>query len=178
MSKKMRTIKNTKQINKKLKTSNLPLESTSIIKTIILVVALFVLAYLCMLLLGKIGFFDKSYEKPVIEEAQISYDEALVGTSLNRPDKVYYVAFDYFGDSDKTNKYFQYIVNAYGGSEALYKVDMTLEINAKYLTEEGNINANNIKEFAIKIPTLIKVKNGKIMKYLEDVKAIKKELSN
>lgn len=171
---KSKTNKNVSKI--KIPKSSLPDEPTSVVKTIVLVVGFFALAYLCMILLGKVGFFDKGYERPSAEEEEIAYDTALIGTMFNRPQKVYFVAIDYWGN-DKIDKYFQYLVNNYDGETPVYKVDMSLGINAKYIGEKGNIDARDIDDLSIVAPTLIKIKNGKIVQYLQSYSSMKKELS-
>ena len=53
-------------------------------------------------------------------------------------------------------------------------------LNADYYVGsdgESNPDAQNISEFAFGDLTLIKVENGKITKYLEDVDAIKEEFA-
>ncbi len=168
-------IKNIKT-NLKIK-NNLSDEANSIIKTSVLVVAFFALSYVAIILLGKAGFFEKGYEKPTSEEVEISYNKAIMGTIFNRPEKTYYVAFDYF-DNDQINVYFKLLVNNYSKDTALYKVDMSLGINSKYISDKGNPNANNFEDLAIKVPTLIKIKNGKIVSYTEDMDVMKTELSD
>lgn len=155
--------------------SSLSDEANSVIKTIVLVIAFFILAYFGILLLGKVGFFDAGYTAPAVAEEAIAYDKALVGTIFNRPEKVYYVAFDNFGE-DNVNMYFKYILNNYEGDTPIYKVDMSLGINSKYSSETGNPNAKGFDDLAIKNPTLIKIKNGRIISYIEDIAKIKSEL--
>ena len=55
---------------------------------------------------------------------------------------------------------------------------MSLGINAKYKSEFGNPKAIRPSELKIAVPTLIKIKNGSIVKYLESIDDIESELSN
>lgn len=176
MKKKNKTNKQIKTIKPSMKIiSSLSDEANSAIKTTVLVIAFFGLAYFGILLLGKVGFFDAGYEAPAVEAEEISYDTALIGTMLNRPEKIYYVALDNYGN-EKEDMYFKYIVNNYAGDTPIYKVDMSIGANSKYVSETGNPNAKTIEDLAIKVPTLLKVKNGKIISYMEDMNKIKIEL--
>ena len=55
---------------------------------------------------------------------------------------------------------------------------MSLGINASNKGEKGNPSASNPSELVINGPTLIKIKDGRIVKYLEDLDKIKEELNN
>lgn len=177
MKKKTKQKEKLKQMKPSIKiVPSLSDEANSAIKTTILVIAFFVLSYVCLLLLGNVGFFDAGYEAPAVEEEEIAYDTALIGTMFNRPEKVYYVALDNYGE-DNLDMYFKYLVNNYAGETPIYKVDMSIGANSKYVSETGNPNAKNIEDLAIKVPTLIKIKNGKIISYIEDINKIKKELA-
>ena len=59
----------------------------------------------------------------------------------------------------------------------MYYIDLSNKLNESYYSEEeSNPKATNIKELKLGDFTLIKVKDGKIVKYLEDEKEVKKEL--
>lgn len=168
-----------KRINKakkknEIKSSKLSDETKNLIKTIIIVVVSFGICYLLFLLLGKIGMFEAGYEKPESEETKFTYNTAIIGTVFNRPEDTYYVAFD----EEDGNVYFDTLLSSYAGKLKIYKVNMTLSINDKYKGSEGNYKAKTSSELSIVSPTLIKIKDGKIIKYLEELEKIEEELSN
>ncbi len=172
MTSKKKTIKKVnKKVDKKVEEEN---EMKSLLKTIIIVLISFLICYLLFLLMGKAGMFEKGYEKPNNASNDFTYDTAIIGTVFNRPENEYYVAFD----EENGSKYFESLLGLYKGSLQIYKVNMSLGINAKYKSEIGNKKAIRPNELKIATPTLIKIKNGSIVKYLESINDIESELSN
>lgn len=174
-----------KKSNKKVKTNKvknvntiteerLSEDAKNLIKTSIIVVASFGVCYLLFMLLDKVGMFDKGYEKPDAPQAEFTYNTAIVGTVFNRPESVYYVAFD----EEDGNSYFDTLLNLYEGDIQIYKVNMSLGINADYKGAEGNYKAKTPNELSIAGPTLIKISKGKIVTYLDEIEKIEKELNN
>ncbi len=171
MSKKNKQLKkDNKKVDKKIEEEN---EVKGLIKTAIIVLISFAVCYLLFLLMGKAGMFEKGYEKPESTSNEFTYNTALIGTVFNRPESEYYVAFD----EEDGNVYFQALLSMYKGSLQIYKVNMSLGINADYKGIEGNPKASKSSELSIAGPTLIKIKDGKISKYLEDLDKIKEELN-
>lgn len=124
------------------------------------------------------GKFGKKYVPSRTQEAVITYDRASIGTVFNRNDKEYYVAFDDLNDN--SNKYFLNTISDYLRKEKklpIYLVDMTFTINKKYRSKDSNYTAQNSNELSIKNPTLIKVKDGFNVLYLDDINKIKEELN-
>lgn len=160
-----------KKETKKVEEEN---EMKNLLKTIIIVLVSFLICYLLFLLMGKVGMFEKGYEKPDSGSNEFTYDIAIIGTVFNRPENEYYVAFD----EEDGSKYFDSLLSLYKGSLQVYKVNMSLGINAKYKSEFGNPKAIRSSELKISVPTLIKIKNGSIVKYLDDIDNIELELSN
>lgn len=108
----------------------------------------------------------------------INYDVTIVGSMLNRPYDEYYV-LAYESDSVSVNKY-QAVYSSYANKEKkdkLYYIDLSNHLNSSYYNKnDTNPNATSIDELKFGDFTLIKVKKGKIVKYLEDYDEIKKEL--
>lgn len=170
-NKKKQVKKVNKKVNKKTEEEN---EMKGLIKTIIIVLASFLVCYLLFLLMDKIGMFEKGYERPDNSSNEFTYNTAIIGTVFNRPENEYYVAFD----EENGNNYFDSLLSLYKGSLQIYKVNMSLGINAKYKSEIGNSKAIRSNELKIATPTLIKIKNGSIVRYLESINDIESELSN
>ena len=174
---KVRTITVKKNVKKDKKVEEEVSEKDEIkklIKTVIIVLISFMVCYLLFFLMGKLGMFEKGYEKPEAESNEFTYSTALIGTVFNRPESEYYVSFD----EEEGNTYFDTLLNMYKGSLHIYKVNMSLGINASHKGEIGNPNATKSSELVISGPTLVRIKNGRIVKYLEDIDKIKEELSN
>lgn len=170
-NKKKQVKKVNKKVDKKIEEEN---DMKGLFKTIIIVLVSFAVCYLLFLLMGKAGMFEKGYEKPEGDSSEFTYNTALIGTVFNRPENEYYVAFD----EEDGSKYFDSLLSLYKGSLQVYNVNMSLGINAKYKSEFGNPKAIRPSELKIAVPTLIKIKNGSIVKYLESIDDIESELSN
>ena len=162
-------------MEKKENKNKLSDETISLIKIILIVAASFGLLYGLFILLGRVGMFEPGYTKPEAPETEFTYNTAIIGTVFNRPEMEYYVSFDKEEDGDA---YYKSMLNTYKGDLTIYKVNMSLGINADYIGKEGNKSATNSNELTIVCPTLIKIKNGKIIKYIENIEEIENELSN
>ncbi len=123
-------------------------------------------------LLIKDGVIDNEVEH---KDEEISYTTVLAGNVFNRPEENYYV-LAYDADSSKASIYAA-VLNTFNDPEGkIYFMDLGLEANKPYVKEESNKKPINASELALKEPTLIKIKGGKVDKYLEDLEEIKKEL--
>ncbi len=150
-------------------------ETMSFFKTIFIVFSCFLLIYGFVVVLNKKGVFDKGYEAPQKKVAEISYEYILAGTTFNKLDKEYYVVFDRFG-SEKENIFLKYILDSTSIEIPIYKVNMNLKINEKYFSDTSNQKVQKVSDLKIKDVTLIKIKNGKNILYLDDIEKIKTEL--
>ena len=176
--------KNIKMVRKPIKREKKILESPkldseiqSFIKIVIGVGVVVITVFGATLLMNKLGVFDDGYSKPERGEIIISYEDATIGTMFNRPDTEYYVVFDEF--TENPNQYLSSILFRYSNEEnklPIYKVDMTNVFNAKYMGESGNPSAQRVEDVKINGVTLIKVVNGKNVKYIEGITNIENEL--
>lgn len=152
-------------------------ELIKLIKIVIIVGVVITLVYFLTSYLSKSGKFSTKYEPSETPEAVMTYEDATIGTVFNRPDSEYYVAFEDFADKNKT--YINSLISSYTSEKEslpVYKVDMSLDINKKYKSDTSNKNATKTSELKIKTPTLIKIENAKITKYIEGNENIKSEL--
>lgn len=120
---------------------------------------------------------DDTEEK--VTAGVIDYDKVTVGTILNRNINEYYVIV--YNQKDENAIYYSAIVTKYMKTDKAKKVffcDLDNEINAKFYSKDKDSNpkATKASDFSFKELTLIKVKNGKVDKYIEDLDTIKKEL--
>lgn len=150
-------------------------ETMNFFKTIFIVFACFLLIYGFVMILSKYGVFEKGYEAPQKKEAEISSEYILAGTIFNRLDSEYYVVFDKF-ESKKANVFLKYILDSTTVKVPIYKIDMDLKANSKYFSDTSNSKVQKVNDLKIKDVTLIKIKNGKNVLYLDDIEKIKTEL--
>ena len=118
--------------------------------------------YLCVLGLNKLGAFEEGYKRPD-NKTEFNYEKIMIGNVFNRSEKSYYVLFDNYKNY-KINNYVDNLIK--DSDEVVYKVDMSLSENASHISDENNKNATNSEELKINDITLIKISNGKIVKYL------------
>lgn len=118
----------------------------------------------------KDNFQGDKNDTPV--EENISYDRVDAGNVFNRPYEEYYV-LAYDPSSLEASVYASLL--KIDKDKKVYFLNLALDVNKGYIGE-GNKNATNPSELSLKEPTLIKIENGTITKYLETLEAIEKEL--
>lgn len=170
-----------KKISKiKEKTTYLSDEQREVMNFIIIIVGI---VALIGVIYGVSKIFIKNAEPESNEEVvagAIDYDVVSIGTMFNRPIDEYYVAI--YNKEDAQAIYYSAIINKYMNKEKSLKVyfcDLNNSLNKKYYVGtngETNPNAKKITDLALGDLTFIKIKDGKIKKYLETVDEIKKEL--
>lgn len=166
-----------KKETKKIENNKLDGEILSFIKIALGVGVVVLIVFGATILMNKLGVFDEGYTKPERGEIIISYEDATVGTIFNRPDADYYVIFDDF--TENPNQYLTSILFRYSNEEEtlpIYKVDMSNGFNTKYAGEQGNPSAQKVEDIKINGVTLIKIVNGKNVKYIEGTTNIENEL--
>lgn len=166
-----------KKETKKIENNKLDGEILSFIKIALGVGVVVLIVFGATILMNKLGVFDEGYTKPEKGEIIISYEDATVGTIFNRPDAEYYVIFDDF--TENPNQYLTSILFRYSNEEEtlpIYKVDMSNGFNTKYAGEQGNPSAQKVEDIKINGVTLIKIVNGKNVKYIEGTTNIENEL--
>ena len=108
----------------------------------------------------------------------IDYDIVSIGTLLNRPESEYYVMI-YDKENEDSMLYSALITNYYNLTDhtKIYFCDLGNKLNKSYYNvnndNKSNPNAQSIKELDLGDLTLIKVKNGKIVQYVETYEQIK-----
>lgn len=155
-------------------------EVKNLIIIILIVVGLLGLVYLFSRAFVSKDLFNKKKEDTTSSETAkdvtFNYTKIIVGELLNRPYSEYYVlAFD--SEDDMAFDY-NNMMNSYGNSKIkLYQLDLNDGFNKNYKSKESNPTATEIKDLKFSDVTLIKVKNGKIVKYVEGKDAIRSELN-
>lgn len=176
-----------KILNKNKKGTRMPKyrteEQEQIIKFIVIlliVIAFVVGAY----------FFTKSVvkkdsgttEEQASTAGAINYDVVTVGTMFNKSDSSYYVIV--YNSEDTSTVYYQELVSKYSKTTNALKVytcDLNNSLNTKYVASDEkpeNIKAKTIYDVSFGKLTLVKIKNGKIIKYINNIDSIKTELGS
>lgn len=147
---------------------------------VVLVVLLCVGAiYLCTrAFVTKDLFNNKENETEEVTPGTINENVAIMGQLLNRPYDEYYVAI-----YDSTGKYsfdMAQLVSSYTSKDKhlhVYTIYLDNTMNADYYDPENvNEKAQTVADIKVGDITLIKVKNGKINKYIVDYSKMEKEL--
>lgn len=146
---------------------------TLAITFLIMIIACIGLYYLTEKVVLKKQQKDNNSEIEVIENTRV----ILLGNLLSQNNKEYYVlVYDF---DDKYKSYFTDLIEGYYNdlNVKLYTSNLKEGLNKPYIGEKSNPEAETIKELKVNGPTLIKVKENRIVKYLEGEPKIKEELS-
>ena len=148
----------------------------NLILTIFIIALIFGLMYLFTATILKKGLLSKGYTKPVVETPVIDYETATIGTVFDKEEKEYYVVFDEF--SENPNVYLSTLLDIYNDKDNhlnVYKVDMSYGINDSYKSTKSNKKVSKSEDLRINGVTLIKIKKGKNVLYLDDLEKIADE---
>lgn len=172
---------NDKTLNRKIKKEKFVSdEQAAVQKFVFILIGIIVIL---LIVYGVAKIFDdkkKDTSSSDVTAGKINYDKVSIGTMLNRSDSEYYVMI-YDGENSNAVLY-SAIISKYQNTEKslkIYYCDLGNKLNSKYKVSDGNSSnpsAKSIGELSLGDLTLIKVKNGKIDKYIEDFTAIKSEL--
>jgi len=116
---------------------------------------------------------------------EVNYDIVSVGTLLNRAEKEYYVLA--FKSEENDSMLYSALLTKYMQNSSkkdyikIYYCDLSNSLNRDYynVNNDGKSNpeATKTEDFNFGNLTLIKVKDGKVNKYIEDYESVKKILS-
>ena len=124
-------------------------------------------------------FKAKNETTEAVNPGVINYDVAIMGEILNRPYNEYFVAI-YNKTDGKYISDMSSMVYLYSQKEKhlhIYTVDLANKMNEGYYDPEHvNEAAQNVSEMKVGDITLLRVKNGKITKYISDLDKMKAEL--
>ena len=111
------------------------------------------------------------------KDGEVDFNLIMAGSIFNRPESEYYV-LAYKTKNNDASTYASY-VSAYQGKEKsirIYYVDLDSKLNESYYNEKSNVDATSLDDLKMSSPTLIKIKDKKIVKYVEGSNNIKSEL--
>lgn len=158
-------------------------EDENVIKKFIIISV--VIAILIAVIYGATELLkDEEEVNDPIVAGSVNYDKVSVGTILNRPYDEYYVLVYDVEDSNAVlystimTKYMQNSSNK--NYLKIYYCDLNNTLNKKYYNigndNKSNSQAASTNEFDFGDLTLLKIKNGKITKYIEKLDEIKELL--
>lgn len=163
MNMKVKSVKRERNKNKEVVKEDATFKS--FMTTSVGVLAFVGVTYLGLLGMEKLGVFDPGYIAPNKGEVEIDKTFINIGTVFNRDTETYYVLFDNYKNNYSKDVYINYLLDSQKDIK-VYKVDMNLESNKKYLSEEVNEKAQNVNDLKINGITLMKVSKGKNVKYI------------
>ena len=131
-----------------------------------------------------IVFFATSYitgrmsDKEETGEVEIQKEEILISETFEKTDKEYMVVYYDYEDDVNANLYAMLIQN-YNNKKTdvpIYKVDLASNLSKNYQAqgeEKSNTKPTSLSNLKIKGATLIRIKDKKVIKYVEGKDAIK-----
>lgn len=154
-------------------------EFKNLIMIIFIISVVFVLMYLLTTVIVKKGLLSRGYTKGTVITPVVDYETSTIGTVFDKGDKEYYVVFDKFSDNMEKSAYLETLLSMYNEKEKklpVYKVDMSYGVNKAYESKKSNKSVSKSEDLRINGVTLIKIKDGKNVTYLEDLSKIASEL--
>jgi len=155
-------------------------EDENIIRKLIIITIVVMVAIAGVYLVTELLKKDETKEK-VVTPGVINYDKLSVGTLLNRNYKEYYVLV--YDSKDEKAVLYSTLLNRYMSQKEqkdyvkIYYCDLDNKLNKEYYNvnndDKSNPKAENISELDFGKLTLLKVKNGKIVQYVEAFDEIK-----
>ncbi len=122
--------------------------------------------------------FNNNSEEITYTDGVINYNSVIVGTMLNRKEKEYYVMA--FSNENPEASYYDTLASSYKGKKEknIYYLDLNNELNKKYVATDDKVSTKFTKLDELKFGnlTLLKIKDGKVTKFITKVDEIKKEL--
>ena len=138
----------------------------SIIITLVVVLVVFALFYVLTLFIND-SSRKLNTKEPEAVEPEIQYLEILGDSTFKMSPNEYYVLFYDFEGPEAV--YYDYLVDKYAAKENqyIYKVDLGNGFNTKFIAEKTNKKAKKAGDLKVKDATLIKIRKGKNVEYLE-----------
>lgn len=139
----------------------------NVVITLLVVLGVFLIFYLITILIND-NNRRLNTKEPEKEEATIDYKEILGDNTFTMSPSEYYVLFYDFEGPEAV--YYDYLFDQYsnGENQYIYKVDLGKKFNEKFIAEDKtNKKAKKAGNLKVKDATLIKIKKGKNVKYVE-----------
>lgn len=119
--------------------------------------------------------FGKEEEAPEVEIQKV---EILMGETFEKKDSEYMIIYYDFDDRIYSSLYSMLVenYNAYNQDIPMYKVDLSTNFSKKYVAgeeESSNTSPTALSNLKVKGATLIRIKDKKVVKYIEGKDNIK-----
>ncbi|MBR5662018.1 MAG: hypothetical protein IKX00_00015 [Bacilli bacterium] len=151
-------------------------EQREVFKFVKILTGLVIVIFLLYLFTNYVVNKGETYKR-TNNSGKINYETISLGTLLNKPDSEYYVlAVD--KSNTLNNTYLNAASNYKSGVKHLpiYIADLSNEFNKSFIADESNYKVD-IADLKVKGTTLIKVKDKKITKFIEEKNDILNELN-
>lgn len=140
---------------------------------VIVIVCFAVIYFVTAIINGEI--FGK---KDTSVDSEIQKVEILMGETFEKNDSEYVIVYYDFKDNNYSGLYDALVsnYNSSGKEVPMYKVDLSTNFSKKYMTKEGESSNNyptSLSELKISGPTLIRIKDKQVIKYIEGKDNIK-----
>ena len=149
-------------------------EIRSFIKILLGLVLIFLVLYFL-----SVKFGDKKKDiKRTNQAGKVQYDSIALGTLFNKADQEYYVLV--FDSEDINNSYIINKASSYkssNASKALYTADLSLEFNRPFVSDTSFNPKTSVDGLKFSETTLLYIKEKKIVKFINNLDDIDKELS-
>lgn len=138
-------------------------EINSVIKIIVGIILAFAIVYFAFAIItGEIKIGKKENTKVMIQ-----YEEILAEQTFKQKDEDYFVLYyDFNGDDISI---INGVISKLSGTLKTYKVDLNSKFNTQYIENSNaqiKTNPTKITELKVKNPTLIRISNKKIIKFI------------
>lgn len=174
MAKKAKQVK--KDEKELLKNKKTLTEEQETIRKFLIILGVLVVLIVGVYFLSKIIVSKNESSNNEVTDVKIDYTIVEVGTILNRPYNEYYVMV--YDSTSPNAAYYASLISNNSEDIKIYFCDLDNGLNKSYASGEktGNKNAKSVNEFSFGEVTLIKVKNGKVAEYIENLQTISKIL--
>ena len=158
-----------KEITKKIEKMESGAENDILKVLRVIFIVMVVFAFFYLLTVAIVG----RDEEEETEETAIQYEEILAGSSFTMRDDEYLVVYFDFTSEDASdiNSAIYTYSSGYGDDILrVYTVDMSNAFNKKYASEDdSNENPETAGDLLINAPTIIRIKDGKVAEYIDDL---------
>ena len=148
-------------------------EISKIIKIISVIAVCFAIVYFATSYIT-----ERMSNKEEEQEVQIQKEEILISETFEKTDKEYVVMYYDYEDDVNANLYAMLIQN-YNNKKKdvpIYKVDLASNLSKNYVAqdeEKSNANPTSLSNLKIKGATIVRIKDKKVIKYIEGKDSIK-----
>ena len=164
--------------NNKIKQGNTVSEDVAQVRTLIIIFIIVLLVSVGIYFLTDVMIKKESLSSNNVQEVEINYDIATVGTMFNRIESEYYVLlYSNEDDGSKLNR----VLDSYRSSDdyiKTYYVDLDKKINSIALGDKLVEEPKNSNEVKVTGPTLYKIKDGIVTSCLSGTEKIINKLED